>query len=275
MTSIDLLSLFKIPTGSTQRCIGYARSTSDGSCGNRVKRYGAEQIIEQSLAEPLSKQKLRQVLVSVAKASLCGRYHKDQAIGIVYRWEARIRMHCPELIEHDIDRDTSIDADDASADTVYQSIPNVVELTVPTGDQIDTVTDIPADTSTQQTPLVSQCGAHCQRRSTDEDCPICTSLLANAPLSSLTWCKVQCGHNLHAECMEEWLGSHNNGPSCVVCRSPWLPPCEHETAEPPFSIWTQDASASGLARLFDPKNHGFNIWNEDCRMEFRLLFSED
>ena len=42
------------------------------------------------------------------------------------------------------------------------------------------------------------------RRSSDEDCVICTLGLANVPLQDMVWCKPTCGHNFHRECLDHW-----------------------------------------------------------------------
>lgn len=47
--------------------------------------------------------------------------------------------------------------------------------------------------------------AHPERRAIEDDCPICCEDLSDG--GDTTWCRAQCGHNFHADCMGLWHAS--------------------------------------------------------------------
>ncbi|GME28894.1 e3 ubiquitin-protein ligase zswim2 [Neofusicoccum parvum] len=122
--------------------------------------------------------------------------------------------------------------------------------------------------------------SHAQRKSTDDDCPICQATLASTPLASLVWCKAQCGTNLHRACWVRWEREASSlrgraSLSCVYCRAPWPQPCHHDTTTlPPYSFWSaaapssdndiDDADAAGtpLRTLFNPRHHPWSLWSD-------------
>lgn len=65
--------------------------------------------------------------------------------------------------------------------------------------------------------LKSECrGKHVERRSNDEECPICQGSLVNAARHTMLWCKRACGRNVHKECMEQWLQVSGGRGNCVL-----------------------------------------------------------
>lgn len=57
-----------------------------------------------------------------------------------------------------------------------------------------------------------------QRRSLEEDCPICFDSLQS---SATTYCRGQCGGNMHLDCWRRWK-ARQSAPTCPLCRTPWM-----------------------------------------------------
>lgn len=60
----------------------------------------------------------------------------------------------------------------------------------------------------------------------DEMCCICFNTMKEG--DNLTFCKVECGRNIHTECMEKWAKSQT---TCPLCRTDWGPNCIEELKE--------------------------------------------
>ncbi|KAL7567838.1 hypothetical protein ACA910_000581 [Epithemia clementina (nom. ined.)] len=63
-----------------------------------------------------------------------------------------------------------------------------------------------------------------QRRSLEQDCPICLEDMSTCPLAQVTYCKISCGMNFHLECMNMWRraagnrqGTSTRGAAAVTC----------------------------------------------------------
>ena len=57
----------------------------------------------------------------------------------------------------------------------------------------------------------------------DSECPICCCEIE--PDEATTWCRAQCGGNLHTKCFDTWrdhVGAADT--TCPYCRSPWWEP---------------------------------------------------
>jgi hypothetical protein len=109
--------------------------------------------------------------------------------------------------------------------------------------------DAPGSTASVAQPSASTIAAAAaalaaRRRSVDEcsDCAVCYEELGGS-LPTLTWC-VQCGNNLHAECMTMWAKSKRTGGQAVTC-----PLCRCDWAEPdsPAAAAFAAAAAPGAA----------------------------
>lgn len=65
-------------------------------------------------------------------------------------------------------------------------------------------------------PALTPCTAnHVNRRTTDEDCPICTTAMVNTPQEELVWCKTSCGRSVHRECFDAWQNHRHADAQCV------------------------------------------------------------
>ena len=56
----------------------------------------------------------------------------------------------------------------------------------------------------------------------DECCCVCYEPMKDS--DNLTFCKFQCGRNLHTECMERWVRhkiSNSSKVTCPLCRTDW------------------------------------------------------
>jgi hypothetical protein len=57
----------------------------------------------------------------------------------------------------------------------------------------------------------------------DSECPICCCEME--PDEATTWCRAQCGGNLHAQCFDTWRTHMGvSDVTCPYCRSPWWEP---------------------------------------------------
>jgi hypothetical protein len=52
----------------------------------------------------------------------------------------------------------------------------------------------------------------------NSECPICLELITKDEETS--WCKSQCGGNVHSVCIQRWL-KVKGGNHCPLCRAPW------------------------------------------------------
>ncbi|CAG9988424.1 unnamed protein product [Clonostachys byssicola] len=59
------------------------------------------------------------------------------------------------------------------------------------------------------------------RKSLDNDCPICFSDYDKSRPKSVVWCRAACGQNMHQECFQTWARSKPGRPTCPMCRSVW------------------------------------------------------
>ncbi|KAM5445972.1 hypothetical protein MaudCBS49596_006917 [Microsporum audouinii] len=85
----------------------------------------------------------------------------------------------------------------------------------------------------------------------NEDCPICKERFIPGSYDPsrprypgrhrIAWCKVRCGSNFHADCINEWRRQHSGlpQPNCPCCRATWVddrdfsdPEIEEEEPEP-------------------------------------------
>ncbi|KAB2571265.1 hypothetical protein DBV05_g10076 [Lasiodiplodia theobromae] len=140
----------------------------------------------------------------------------------------------------------------------------------------------PTTTATPATEEIQCTASHADRKSLEDDCPICQEPLASTPLADLVWCKAQCGTNFHRECWAEWessqLGSTSTGlPTlrCAFCRTSWPTPCHHDTSTPPAAIQPEPEPAADAAAaaddeeddtffppsFFDPRSHAWSLWS--------------
>ncbi|KAF2418775.1 hypothetical protein EJ08DRAFT_49777 [Tothia fuscella] len=133
---------------------------------------------------------------------------------------------------------SSIRQSSVSSSSTVQPIPSPNPAVVPTNTAVAT----PPNTTRPCTTT------HVARRSTDADCPICTTSLVNSQLRDIVWCKRTCGQNVHRQCMDQWSQVSGRGTRCVVCRSLWDTTCGHDNTPPIFSIWTEEDL--GLDTLF-------------------------
>ncbi|KIW30670.1 uncharacterized protein PV07_06394 [Cladophialophora immunda] len=78
------------------------------------------------------------------------------------------------------------------------------------------------------------------RKPTDGECPICYMEL-DEEHNELVWCKVQCGHNLHKSCFNQWAKSQaGKGVRCVYCRTSWETDVSDVEAIKRTAEYTQD-----------------------------------
>lgn len=56
--------------------------------------------------------------------------------------------------------------------------------------------------------------------SDDDDCPICLEPMLEKTQEPLVYCEVQCGQNMHLECMSRYA-KHNHKWQCPLCRAHW------------------------------------------------------
>ncbi|VUC35782.1 unnamed protein product [Clonostachys rosea] len=59
------------------------------------------------------------------------------------------------------------------------------------------------------------------RKSLDNDCPICFSEFDKSRPKSIVWCRAACGQNMHQECFQTWARTKVGRPTCPMCRSVW------------------------------------------------------
>lgn len=95
----------------------------------------------------------------------------------------------------------------AAPTTPYQVLAN--DKVVAAYNQATGVADEPKKPSVSRKPI----GAD-----GNEECPICMEDF-EADDENVTWCKGQCGNNIHKECIREWLGSGKS--TCPYCRAEW------------------------------------------------------
>jgi len=62
------------------------------------------------------------------------------------------------------------------------------------------------------------------RKKIEGDCPICMEDLGKAKKNDVTFCKVQCGQNVHKECIQKYIASlrgRRKAAHCPYCRARW------------------------------------------------------
>jgi hypothetical protein len=269
------------PDRGHQTCLGWAPSK-----GRRCQipiaaqnRETAKRILNQLALQRPSAMRMEVSLRQVASVCLCRRYHQDQVEEIITQWlqlVKRERRRCRWEDSTLMVRDANVlrtlwlsQLQHPTSNRQSQQTPSQSRLHVTSTISQPRMIQSPSATP-QTTRVISRCRyRHAPRRSSDEDCSICSEPLANVPITELTWCKSTCGHNFHVACMEQWLQVGNRCVNWYVSilildvlfslqwltilllysRGPWEPSCEHDASSPRFSIWTEEDI--GLVKLFD------------------------
>ncbi|KAI9142021.1 hypothetical protein BKA69DRAFT_1156886 [Paraphysoderma sedebokerense] len=78
--------------------------------------------------------------------------------------------------------------------------------------------------ASSRTAKTSQSGLEESRKPIDGDCPICFETMDPNKLDLLTWCRAQCGNNVHKDCFTRWSRASRgpDGATCVYCRCNWV-----------------------------------------------------
>jgi hypothetical protein len=58
------------------------------------------------------------------------------------------------------------------------------------------------------------------RKKVEGKCAICHEEL-DAKAGDLTFCKAECGQNIHEKCMTQWLAERGSAKTCPMCRKAW------------------------------------------------------